>query len=187
MLYWRKLSGAKEGGLKSRPAGLLLAVAALLALVAFACSGSEELSLEEYFKRVDEIGEQASLSSSTRTVEPPAADASEEEIADYARASLMKSSTIMREVHDSFDELEPPSRVKKPHDQFLNALTASADAVEEVADGLPDAITAYDLQSLGIVLDTPELNEASDQLDRACKELQAIADEDEIDVDLECD
>jgi hypothetical protein len=77
--------------------------------------------------------------------------------------------------------------VKKPHDQFVDALTTTADAVDEVADGLPDAITLTELQALGIVLDTPELNEASDQLDKACKELQAIADDNEIDVDLECD
>ena len=187
MLYWRKLSGAKEDGLKSRPAGLPLAVAALVALVAFACNGGEQLSLEEYFQRVDKIGEQASLRSSTRTTGPPAENASEEEIAAYARSSLAESSTIMRDVRDSFSELKPPSRVTKPHEQFVDALTTTAAAIDEVADGLPDALTVTELQTLGIVLDTPELNEASAQLDAACKQLQAIADEDEIDVDLECD
>jgi hypothetical protein len=187
VLYWRKLSGAKEGGLKSRPAGLPTAVAALLALVAFACNGGGELSLEEYFQRVDKIGEQASLRSSTRTTGPPAENAGDEEIAAYARSSLAESSTIMRDVRDSFNKLKPPSRVKKPHDQFVDALDTTADAVDKVADELPDTLTVTDLRTLGVVLDTPELNEASDQLDRACKELQAVADEDEIDVDLQCD
>jgi len=168
VLYWRKLSGAKEDGLKSRPAGPPAAVAALVALIAFACNGGEQLSLESYFERLDKIGEQASLRSSTRTTGPPAENASEEEIAAYARSSLAESSTIMREVHDSFDELEPPSRVKKPHDQFVDALDTTADAVDKVAGELPDTLTLTDLQTLGVVLDTPELNEASDQLDRAC-------------------
>jgi hypothetical protein len=169
-----------------RRAAPLLAVAALLALAAFACKGGKALSLEEYFQRVDEIGDRASLASSTRTAGAPAEDASEEEIAAWARGSLHESASIMRDVRGSFNKLKPPSEVKEPHDQFVKALTATSDAIDDVADGLPTSLSLTEVQTLGVLLDTPELNEASAQLDTACRTLQSIADENEIAVDLEC-
>ena len=85
---------------------------AAAALIAIACRGGDgEPSLEEYFRGIDGIGDQATLRFGERAVEPPAADASEEELAEYARATLRESAAILREARDSFDELKPPSEV----------------------------------------------------------------------------
>ena len=160
---------------------------AAAALIAIACRGGDgEPSLEEYFRGIDGIGDQATLRFGERAVEPPAADASEEELAEYARATLRESAAILREARDSFDELKPPSEVRKPHNQFVDALTTTTEAVDEIADGLPDALSAEELAALETELDTPEITEAGDQLDEACRVLQAIATSNEIEVDLQC-
>jgi hypothetical protein len=164
-------------------AGLSLAAAALIAI---ACRGGGGLSLEEYFRSIDGIGDEATLRFGERAVEPPAADASEQELAEYARATLRESAAILREARDSFDKLDPPSEVRKPHEQFVDALTTTMEAVDEIAEGLPDTLSAEELAALDTDLDTPEINEAGDQLNEACRVLQAIADSNKIDVDLRC-
>ena len=158
-----------------------------LAAIAAACGGSgEELSLEEYFRLIDNVGNDAGAAFDKRSIEPPAQDANEREIADYAHASLARSVTILGEARDSIDEIEPPPEVEQPHDQFLEALTTTINAVEKVADELPDTLSAAELGTLNQKLDTPEVNEATGQLGEACKRLQAVADAKQIDTKLEC-
>jgi hypothetical protein len=173
----------------SRLGGLSLATAGLAALgaLAAACgSGGEALTLEEYFQRVDEIGGEAEAGFEEGAAEPPAEDASEEEVATFAQDSIRQSATVLQEARDSLDELDPPSEVEGPHGQFISALGKEAEAIQAVADGLPDALSTSDLEALDAEFDTPELNEAYEQQNKACLALQAVADKNEIDVDLEC-
>ena len=171
----------------SSRAGLPLAAAALLVPVAFACNGGERLGLEEYFQRVEEVGTKAQSAFEQETVEPLAESASEEDAATFARETIMRSVTVLGEARDSLDELNPPSEVEEPHDRFVGALGKEVEAIQDVADRLPDALSVFELQALESQFDTPELNEAYAQEDEACKELQAVADENEIDVDLQCE
>jgi hypothetical protein len=159
-----------------------------VALTALACNGvGERLSLEEYFQRVEEVGTSAQSAYGRETVAPLADDATEEDAARFARETIMRSVSVLGEARDSLDGLNPPSEVEKAHDRFVEALGKEVSATKAVADRLPDALSVFELQGLEKQFDTPELNDAYAQEKETCKELQAVADENEIDVDLQCE
>src|SRR3972149_1477798 len=96
----------------------------VLAVLAFAgaCRGSGGLSLEEYFKRLDEIdnrvGERTDalqsqfdlISDETRT---------DQERIDAAQSTFPEFATILAEFFESMDKLEPPKEARENHQEAV--------------------------------------------------------------------
>ena len=164
-------------------------ISLVLATLAAACGGGGgALSLEEYFQELDTIQNEADERFVAQEEESgePAEDASEEELADYAREAVGETVTIQRDAANAAGDLDPPDEVEGPHNDLVDALQELTDAVQTVVDEIPDTLTMADLEGLYARFDTPELNEPFMAFDEACVALQSIADENEIDVDLEC-
>ena len=98
----------------------------VLAVLAFAgaCRGSGGLSLEKYFKRLDEIdnrsGERTDalqsqfdlISDETRT---------DQERIDAAQSTFPEFATIVDEFFESVDKLEPPKEARENHQEAVDA------------------------------------------------------------------
>ena len=122
MLYW--------GSMTRPPLALSLAAALLLALgtIAAACGGSnQELTLEEYFLRFEELGdrtgEQLEALLAKLDEEP---ETEEERLAifqDWFAASLQ----LQRDFLDDLDDINPPLEVEDAHRQLLDTRGALMD------------------------------------------------------------
>ena len=165
---------------------ILLFVAGLLALgiLAIACGDDgEELTLEEYFREVESLSDEAD-----ERVEPLVEalnqefDSEAEQIEatrDYFNASI----PILRDFGDSLDEVDPPAEVENPHEEAVAGIAELVEFLQDFTDRFADVESTSDLEEL---LDAPELEAASDRFDQACFDLQDIADVNDIDVDGEC-
>ena len=160
-----------------------------LGVIASACGddGGGGLSLEEYFQQADELQNQADAQfAEQESGSEPEAGATDAELADFARQSIESSTDILSDAAEAFGDLDPPSEVEDAHARLVEALSDGADAIQAVADDLPDALSMADLEGLDARFDSEGLNDAFMRLDEACVDLQTIADDNSIDVDLEC-
>jgi hypothetical protein len=161
---------------------LLLAFGAIAA----ACGGggNGELTLEEYFERLDAIMEDAD--SRMEALEGPEEMdlASEEEQLEAIREFYFDANlAIIEGSLDEIEGLDPPPEVEEAHDALLAAGADTVAAFEEVGSQVAEAESLADLVEL---FDDGRLEAAGEGFEQACLELRGIADENEIDVDLNC-
>jgi len=164
-------------------AGLLLALGA----VAGACGGDGGggLSLEEYFKQLDTAQNEVDRRfEEFFTQGEPGPDASEEDIAAFGRETAQTFNTILGDAEGTFGDLEPPAEAEDAHDALVRAIGGARTAIESAVDDIPDALS---LEELDTFFGSSEVETATGAIDEACKELQQIADDNSIDVDLECE
>ena len=160
-------------------------VASLLAVgaIAVGCGGNGELTLEEYFQRVDVVlgqtGEQLDVVREFDERVTP--DSTEEDLLDAFREWFREMATVLGEGIDGMENIEPPAEAEEAHEEWL----AASALVEAVSQDLLDEVeTADDLEDF---VARPEFVEASERGSEACLGLQGIADANGIDVDLECE
>lgn len=153
----------------------------LLALGTFAtaCGDSDELTLKEYFQRVEEI-----LGDSDNRAEAlegafPGAFEEPAATSDFFRASA----TIFGEANDKMDDIDAPTEVQEAHNKFVAATVGLLDVTESIADGLADVGLASEFGGL-LELKQPEFDAANERMEAACRALQSIADDNGIAIDL---
>lgn len=162
---------------------VLVAALALIGggtLVAACNDDGGSLSLEEYFERVDEL-DQAQQDRSTELEDELDAlgeDASVDQVAD----SFQDQIGVLRDFVDDMDDLEPPDEVRETHDEAVRALNAAAD---QFASALEDFRDAASIEAAFAAFESADLSE-SEKADDACRELQAIANDNDVGVDLDC-
>ena len=176
MLYW--------GSMTRPPLALSLAAALLLALgtIAAACGGSnQELTLEEYFLRFEELGdrtgEQLEALLAKLDEEP---ETEEERLAifqDWFAASLQ----LQRDFLDDLDDINPPLEVEDAHRQLLDTRGALMDTF---ADLFGDLESASELMAVFFAAPDGELVAARERNYQACSRLQEIADANGFDVSV---
>jgi hypothetical protein len=167
---------------------LVLAVVAGSLLLA-ACGGDggegEELSLEEYFQQFDAIEEVMYTSIGTL----------EEESEGVVGEDIETTQDYIAGYHDIVEQglndvraLQGPSEVGDAQDEFAAALSSMISLWDDLSDRLADVETTSELQDLllGIQNDAQWLD-ASQQFTDACLELQGIADDNGIQVVLDCE
>ena len=176
MLYWGPMTRA--------PLALSLGATLLLALgtIAAACGGSnQELTLEEYFLRFEELGdrtsEQLAALLAKLEVEP---ETEEEQLAifqDWFAASLQ----AQRDFLDELDDINPPPEVEEAHQELLDARAALMDAF---ADLFGDLESVSELEAVFFAAPDGELVAARERDYQACSRLQEIADANGFDVSV---
>ena len=165
----------------------LLAVGALMAgcLLLAACGGGEggeELSLEEYFQGLEQTGE-------AHYAAIVALEEGSEGVWEDVEASrdyLASFEDILRQTLAELKELHPPAAARNGHDKGVAAFEAELAVWEEVNDRLADAESLSELDAVIEEL-TPQFEAAAEQSREACLDLQGIADENGIEVELTCE
>lgn len=173
---------------------LPLMAALLLALttIAAACAGGgDEPTLEEYFRqleaRVDERERQFdALQEEFTPDEEGAPDLSSGEVLqqiDAVRRFYEASGPIFGDFVEAVDGIDPPPEVENPHEEFVAAGAAVLDLFLDFTGRLADVESVVEL---GALFNDPGLDAASARYGQACSNLQGIADDNGIDVDLQC-
>ena len=166
-------------------ATLVLGVSALPA----ACDGGGGLSLEEYFQKVDAIGDETDQQGdeADRLLDDfdPSAPAEEQIAAFQAYAEALVA--LVRDFHDRLAEIDPPEEVADSHDEWVGQVGEYLELVEEVGDRVADVESTEDVERLGNELfGSPEATDLFSRVDQTCQELQGIADDNGVEVDMEC-
>ncbi len=154
----------------------------MIVSVGVACGGGGDApSLEEYFQRVDEAQNAYGAASDAGANRFPLALQDIEQTEDAFSFSASNTTKF----RDALRDLEAPDEVRAVQDDAVAALEQLAGAQRAAADELKSVEDADQMQQ---VLDAhrADSDEAFARLDEACREAQAIADANGIDVDLEC-
>ena len=83
-------------------------------------------------------------------------------------------------------DLDPPAEAEDVHAEAIESGEAAAQALQALADGIPDALSAAEAEAFFAEPD-PDVEAAFGRFDDACFAIQTIADDNDIDVDLECE
>ena len=108
---------------------------------------------------------------------------SPDEQIDLFKSFIDDSLPIIEDFIDAIADLNPPAEVSEPHEAAVSAGETLVEAFSDLQDGIDDADTPAEAQSL---LDEDNVTAASEQFTTSCLALQAIADENDIEVDLQC-
>ena len=173
--------------MKSWLSGSLLVAVLLIATVAAACGGGDgdELSLEQYFEQVDTIV--AGLEQRTAALDQPLEQTfdSEEEQIEAFREAFTTVLPIYRDFVGDLDEMDPPAEVADAHGELVAGFANLVPGVEDLILQLAEIESASEFSDLLLDPDSAFVS-AIGELTAACLQLQSVADDNDLDVDLEC-
>ncbi len=169
---------------------LALITTLLLALgvAAAACGGGGggALTIEEYFQQLQALND-ATDEHSEELEEAFDADflaaGSEEGVLQAFENFFTGSLPIFEDFIEGMEDLNPPAAVEDAHNQSVEGSVELLAVVQNVLAGLDDVDSTTDLEAL---FEEEGFFTAGERLDAVCFDLQEIADENEIDVDLDC-
>lgn len=166
---------------------LVSTVLGLLVLGAACGGGGGALSLEEYLRELDRLDQRMDERSQE------AEDAFEEAINDptiseaegleAVQTFFSDALPILQDFVEGMEGLEPPEEAQQLHDEAVAAGRGALERLERLNDDLGEATTPAEVQEM---FSTLESDEAFQRFRDACNDMQALADENEIDVDFDC-
>ena len=167
---------------------LLIAATTLAAVIAAGCtddSKTDTLTLEQYFAELERIGDDAEAAVDDIEFPDVAADASFEESRDALAQFFGASADIAEDAVDDIRGLNPPEDVEDEHDRYVGALENIPSISSDLEERIRDAETEDEYAEI-VGTDDP-FEEVGDEITNACEALQQIAEDNEIEVDLQCD
>jgi len=178
--------------MKPRLFVFLVIVALLLALgsIVAACGGNGGLTLEEYFQRIDALDEGIEDEATRLGEEFEEAiegAETEEEVMEPFRDFFDRLLAISEDFVADFERIDPPSEVEDEHNEFLAIEGEFLDFLEDLNERAQRAESVSAAEDVTAELEGPVFTDALDREEQACLVLQAIADDNDIDVDLECE
>ena len=148
---------------------------------ALACSdGGDALTLEEYFKKLDEIDDEQTRASDALDEQISALEG--EADVEVALDLFNQQVDLIEEFVEDVDGLDAPDEVSDVHEE---ALTNLREAVADFRDIVRDAEGATTLGELFASLEDADFS-AFEAAAENCRELQQIATDSDIEVDLDC-
>ena len=99
------------------------------------------------------------------------------------RSVLIHLAVVLTETQDSLRSIKPPPEAVESHFDLVTALEDEALALANMADQDIDAQSTDELETF--LVEDEELSTIVDRVTAACAELQKLADENEIEVELE--
>ena len=171
-----------------------LTAAPLMAGALSSCGdGDEQLSLEEYFTRLDKLSD-AAYERYVDLAEGPAFE--EDDPLDEKRASLRNRYQTGLEIHEealrSVEELNAPPEARDAHNDLLAGMRGVLPALQEFSRRAAEVESQSDLEEFISILESedevesdPEAEAAYERQKAACDELQRIAEDNNIDVELQ--
>ena len=182
------------------PLAFIAALVLAFGAVAAACGsggssagGGEPLTLEEYFLELEAIVNQAEeryLEVIEESRELSSADVEQriDEFLDVPSGNLSQSQEIL----ESFDELNAPEQARDAHKAFVEAGGDILTAYESFFDRLEELESTAEPTELLVDLlqelfERESFVDAGERLQQACFDLEEIASENDIEVDLSCE
>ncbi len=141
--------------------------------------GGKDLTIEEYFEKLEKAS-----ASFTEKGDAAAEDVGDTEDIEKIKDSLSALPPIVADFVDELDSLNPPDDVQDAHDEAVEAGKAFSEEISSVIDNIGDVDS---LEALGELIDADAVNKADERFSSACRDLQTIADDANIDVTLDCD
>lgn len=169
-------------------AGTLIAFSAIAA----ACgsdngSGGDTLSLEDYMAEFDILDDQYENRGSElgRRLEEDIAPVVSDEaaVADFFRELFADGSQALSALVIDIDALNPPPEAKEIHNRAVTAGRAMAAAISDLADQLRDASSEADFIA---AFESSAVDTAGEAFFQACADMQALANENGIEVTFYC-
>lgn len=162
-------------GLRVLIAGAVIGVAAL----GYGCSddGGGALTLEEYFAKLQALDDEFEDDSAALD------SAFESEDLDEIKSALDAGTTSTGEFVDDVAELEPPEEVQETHDEAVAAGNELVEAIEAFNDEVQEAESLEALQEI----DFAAIGDASERFNAVCLDMEAVASENNIELDLNCE
>lgn len=163
---------------------VLLAALAAAALVGFACGGGDsESTLDEYFKKLDAVTQDIDKRLADLQGKYPNAFQQTKDTKSY----LSEYVPTVKAAVDGLGQISPAKETKDAHKQYVAAGRDFVKSIETAAASISKVENDSDLEAaLGQVNDNKDLAAASDRFDKACRDIQKIADDNKIKVDLKC-
>jgi len=167
----------------------LVAVAALMAgfLLLVACGGDdegeEELDLDQYFQRLEEIDRATAVRWATLIEESAGSFATDIEV---ARKWFRESAAIAGRVLDEVRGLHPPAEVREAHDEFVAAQTEALKTIEATSDRVALLESPSEVIPIVAELNEPPLNAVFARVGDACLDLVRVAEDNDIEFEMEC-
>jgi len=169
---------------------LALPVILTAVVAAVACKGGGALSLEEYFKRLEEIDDRSTERSDALQEELNLisdATAQDQDRIDAAQSAFPEFVAVLDEFLASLDKLEPPKEVQADHEEALDAGREASTFFDDAAADVAAAESLSEVDLALSVLNSPEFTAADQRFTDACVSLQKKADDNNIDVNLGCE
>jgi hypothetical protein len=153
--------------------GLLLGAS----LVVSACGGGG-LTLEEYFDKLEEMDADAG-----EQLDEIGNDISDAEDLDEVKDLVDDFSEALEDYVGGLEDLKAPGDAEDAHDDYVAAASEALDEWDKFRDDVQDAETIDELS----LLDTAGVDDAADRVTAVCLDLQEIADDNDINVSLDCE
>jgi hypothetical protein len=154
-----------------------------VAAIAFAaCGGSDAMTLEEYFEEFQ----------TTNNEFEERADKLFEEVddtdPDALKQAFRDTPPLIDEFIDELQAMDPPSEAADAHNEAVEAGRVLVQEYEAFVEDFDDTDGSLD-ELLEVLegIETSALGDALEEFGTACEQLQTIADDNEIEVDLECE
>ena len=145
--------------------------------------GEEGLGLDEYFRRVDEIGNANRARIGALDEQPGIVGEDQESTENYFEGFEASVERALNELSD----LDPPAEARPAHDEFVEALSEAQALWQDIGEQVADVESASELPAVLEQLDEQPYDTAGERFDNACVQLQGIANENDIEVYLECE
>jgi hypothetical protein len=186
--------------LNLRRCGILAAIS-LVCLFALAACGDDDdgpgdvgssggaMTLQEYFDELDVIFARADAATDAAEEQLDEDSGNAQEFADEVDAVEIFLDEVITAFDDAIadmEELDPPGEVTEAHDDFLDAASAAADGAGRFLDELEGVDDRSEADELVSEFDS-EVTALIRGADEACLDLQVVANQNDIDVDLNCE
>ncbi len=190
---------ASEKRLETRPALLILAVVVIssLGVLAAACGGdsSEASPLETFFESVKQVIDDADAEADEVEAGMDAGLSVAEDfesLLDVLEGGVHGFQQLASGAHDDLENIDAPAEIADLHGEFVAIFGTAADALEDIEADLAGIDPSADEDKLFDQISefgadiSEEFGALGTQSNAVCSQLQDIADENDIDVDLEC-
>jgi hypothetical protein len=171
------------------PLFLLTGMIALVAVAAAAsgCGGGDGgATPEEYFRQVEALADgigQQSEALGGKWEEDIAAVSSDQDRLELTRSFYHDLFSLIGDFRDGLADIEPPKEVEEAHNDLVGIANEFSGAWSEISAEVESAASEAELEEL---LSNDEFAAVGQRFEEACFELQRIADDSGVDVDLEC-
>jgi hypothetical protein len=142
---------------------------------------NKPLTLDQYFAELDGIQEEVARRSDQSAEPEIADDATLEELKDTVREPLLESAGILDDAHAQLKAIAPPAEVSVQHERLVKDFEAAIVAVGEFAADIENANTRDD-----VVEGLYQFADAASAFFESCNELQDLADDHDVEVELGC-
>ena len=158
----------------------IAAVALVMGAAACGDDGSKTLTLEEYFQKVEQLD--AEQQEATDKLDPAFEQLAPDDV-EGARDLFDQQLEVLDNFVDEMDKLNPPEEVRETHDEALALFREFRAAFDDALDQAEDAETIEDMFAGFDEADFAKIEEANQK----CRDLEQIAADNGIEVDLDCD